>query len=145
MCFDKEMWTNSVDFCFAFFLDLFAVYQVLVCMERSWHCEMLNSWKWWCTFTHVQVNFELKAVLAVTISCTLCHHMWEIILSTFYWPFSNVVMAEGSSLLGCCTVSKDHVSNCLPNDMTSQRTWICSNTTERTSNLAICRLLLVPF
>jgi len=41
--------------------------------------------------THVQVKFELKAVVAITISCCLCHHMWEIILSTFYLPFSNVV------------------------------------------------------
>lgn len=49
---------------------------------------------------------------------------------------------KSSRMLRCF---KDHVSNCLPNDITSQKTWIVDNTTDRTSNLAMCRLLLVPF
>jgi hypothetical protein len=44
--------------------------------------------------------------------------MCQIILSTFYLLYSNFVRAEGSSLLGCYTISEDNVSNCLPIDMT---------------------------
>jgi hypothetical protein len=136
-CVLTEMWTNSVDSWFSLFLGLFPVYQVLICVEASWHCGMPNIWKWWYTKLPMSKwSLNWKQLWQSPLAA-------EIILSTIYLPFSNVVRAEVSSLLRCHTVSKDHVSNW--HDVTSQKTWICNNTTERTSNLAIRRLLLVPF